>query len=193
MWIVPATLMTARPSGIAMLAVAVTILLADHALADSQVLATEPGGMVTLEVGNALSVARVDREGLLAPDVKLRQSGSRFHGRVGLQKLAVVFEENRLTGTIGERPVSLIAVRMGDALSINGNFGVREIALTLSIRALEGQVGACRYRLAFQRRAYRGWVGCGGPPEAVRLAIPATLGARKDVEIAALLTPLLLQ
>jgi hypothetical protein len=53
-------------------------------------------------------------------------------------------------------------------------------------------VGPCRYRLAFDRGAYRGWVGCGGRPETVRLGIPATLAVRNDAEIAALITPLLL-
>jgi hypothetical protein len=176
----------------ALLAIAGTTAIAGRASADGQVIATQPGGMVTLEVGDALSVARIDREGVLSPEVRLRQTGSRFEGRVGRQKIAMVMQENRLTGKVGERQVSLAATRSGGVLSISGSFGLRVIALSVSLRSVEGQVGACQYSLVFSRDAYRGWVGCGGRPEKVRLAIPASLGTRSDVEIAALITPLLL-
>jgi hypothetical protein len=155
------------------------------------VLATQPGGTLSFEVGNALNVARIDREGVSSVDVKLRRSGDRLRGRVGRQPVSMVMEGSSVTGTVGDRPVQLLAQRVGDSLSVTGAFGARAISLRLGLRSLAGQVGPCQYQLTFDRTAYRGWVACGGRPEGVRLSIPATLAARTDAEIAAIMTPLL--
>jgi hypothetical protein len=85
----------------------------------------------------------------------------------------------------------LATERVQDALSVTGAFGARTVSLSLGLRSVAGRVGPCQYQLTFDRAAYVGWVGCGGRPETVRLSIPATLAARSDAEIAALMTPLL--
>jgi hypothetical protein len=156
-----------------------------------EVFSTQPGSILSFEVGNALNIARIDRQGVSSVDVKLRRSGDHLRGRVGRLPVSMSLNGNEVTGRIGDRPVTLSAQRGGSGLSITGAFGARAVSLILSSRAVEGQVGPCRYQLTFDRNAYRGWVGCGGHPEAVRLAMPATLAARSDVEVAALVTPLL--
>ena len=85
-------------------------------------------------------------------------------------------------------PSPLPTSRADQSLTISGQFGARAIALHLNVRALGGDIGPCRYALEFRRDRYLGQVGCGGEPAAVQLRVPATLVARGDVELAAMLT-----
>jgi hypothetical protein len=54
-------------------------------------------------------------------------------------------------------------------------------------------VGLCRYDLSLLRGAYVGRVFCGGDPLRMTLTIPVSLAARGDVELAALLTSILVR
>lgn len=160
---------------------------------DAQIVATRPGNTVDYEVGDALNMAYVERDRLVSVDVILRRVRSRFHGQIGHQPVEITMEGSHIGGHIGNRTIVLLAVRASGQLHVDGMFGARSIALVVDPRSLRGQVGLCRYELSLQRGAYAGRVFCGGAPLRMSLTIPVSLAARGDVEVAVLLTSLLVR
>ena len=100
-------------------------------------------------------------------------------------------KDDRVSGTIGAQAVSLQVMRSGGALKVVGRFGAHAIDEDLRPSAVIAEIGPCGYDLRFARNEYTGQVTCGGQPEGVQLRVPATLAARGDVRLAALLTAIL--
>jgi hypothetical protein len=158
------------------------------------IVTTRPGNAVEYEIGDALNMAYVERDRLDSVDVTLRRrKGSHFSGRIGRQRVQISMDGSQISGTIGDRLISLRAERTGTQLHIDGAFGARAIALTMDPTSLRGQVGLCQYELSLQRGAYVGRVLCGGNPLRVRLTIPVSLASRSDVELSVMLTALLVR
>jgi hypothetical protein len=158
---------------------------------EARAVAAQPGDSLLLIVGDRITVARVDRARVWCRDVRLRLDGEHLRGRVSGQSVELEMNEARVSGKIGSQPVSLVVERFDGALRVRGRFGARAIDEALTPRAISAEIGPCRYELRLARNEYEGQVTCGGQPEGVRLRIPATLAARGDVELAALLTAIL--
>jgi len=154
-------------------------------------LAARPGDSLFLIVGDRITVARVDRTGIVSRGIHLQLAGTRVRGEVGGQRVALTLGDHHIDGSIGYNQVSLEVSRGDAGLKVNGRFGAREIAQQLSPSQVTAEVGPCRYALSFLHNEYAGQVECGGTPEPVRLRVPASLVARSDVELAALFTSLL--
>jgi hypothetical protein len=158
---------------------------------EGRALAAQPGDSLLLIVGDRITVARVDRAGVWCRDVRLRLDGERLRGRVSGQNVELDMSDGRVSGKIAAQAVSLLVARADGALRVTGRFGARAIDEELTPRAISAEIGPCRYELRLGRNEYGGQVSCGGQPEGVRLRVPATLAARGDVELAALLTAIL--
>jgi len=158
---------------------------------ENRLLAAEPGQTMSFAVGDRDEVARVDRDGFTSPDIELRRSPNRLRGHVGAESAELVLGPGRITGQIGDSPVSLDVLRSGNRLRIEGQFGSRAIALDIRPGAVAGMAGPCLYDLTLQGAGYRGRVTCGAAPKPVRLRVAAAFVAQSDVEIAAILTALL--
>jgi hypothetical protein len=156
-----------------------------------RVLAARPGDSLFFVVGDRITIARIDRGGINSRGIHLQLAGARMSGEVGGQRVALDLGPRGVAGHIGASEVSLEVAR-GDAfLNVEGRFGARRISLHLSPVSVAADVGPCRYSLQFQRNEYAGQVSCGSDPEPVHMRVPATLVARGDVELAALITSLL--
>ncbi|HVZ73140.1 MAG TPA: hypothetical protein VHJ20_12250 [Polyangia bacterium] len=155
------------------------------------IVTTCPGSAVEYELGDAQNLAYVQRDRLDSVDVQLRRRGSRLDGRIKRLRVELELNDGQIVGVFGDRSISLRTERLRGQLRIDGMFGARAIALTLDPQALLGEVGLCRFSLAQRRGSYVGHVFCGGDPLRVRLTIPVSLAARGDVELAAMLTSLL--
>lgn len=157
----------------------------------NRLLEAAPGEVVQYSVGDRTVIARVTPEGMTSGDVTLRRFRERLSGSVGVDPIEVRLEPTRLDGHIGNDPIGLDVVRSGDSLQIMGRFGFRSVALQVEPSTIYGQVGPCWYKLTLQAGSYVGQVKCGGQPRPVRLTVPASLVARPDTEVAAMLTALL--
>lgn len=157
----------------------------------NRILAAEPGETLIFSVGDDVTVARVDRDGLSSRGVDLERSGAGLRGRVGSESVRLAFGPGRITGKLGDRDVALDVTRVAGALQVMGRFGAREIALEIGPQAVGGEVGPCFYDLHLRGGVYRGDVSCGAQPRPVQLQVPVALIAREDVEVAALLTPVM--
>jgi hypothetical protein len=160
---------------------------------NSAIVTTKAGNAVEYEIGDALNMAYVERDRLDSVDVTLRRKRSRFFGRIGRQRVNISMEGSLISGTIGDRPISLRAERTMAQLHIDGAFGARAIALTVDPVSLRGQVGLCQYELSLQRGAYAGRVLCGADSLRARLTIPVSLASRSDAELSVMLTALLVR
>jgi hypothetical protein len=158
-----------------------------------RVLAARPGDSLFFVVGDRITTARVDRGGISSRGLTLRLSGDRLQGVVGGQRVDIRLRSPRIEGRIGRLEIALEVGRSEGALKVTGRFGARAVSEALAPAAVNAEVGPCRYALKFQRTEYAGQVTCGGQPEPVHLSVPAALVARSDVEIAALLTALLVR
>ena len=146
---------------------------------------------MSFAVGERNEVARVDRNGFTSSDIELRQSPNRLRGHVGAESADLVLGPGRITGQIGDSPVSLDVLRSSNRLRIEGQFGSRAIALEARPDGIMGEAGPCLYDLSLQGDRYRGQVTCGAVPRPVQLSVAAAFVAHSDVEIAAMLTSLL--
>ncbi len=156
-----------------------------------RVLAARPGDSLFFVIGDRIITARVDRAGMSSRGVTLRLSGDRLRGQVGGQRVDLELRSEHIRGKIGLLDVALEVGRLQGALKVTGRFGARAVSEELTPGAVTAEVGPCRYVLTFQHLEYAGQVGCGGQPEPVHLRVPATLVARRDIELAALFTALL--
>jgi hypothetical protein len=154
-------------------------------------LAARPGDSQFLVIGDRSTNPRIDRAGLTGRGINLRLSGDKARGQIGGQNVDLVIRGERIDGHVGAREVSLEVGRLQGALKVTGRFGSRAVSEDLTPSAITADVGPCSYLLRFQRSEYSGQVNCGAQPEGVRLRVPATLVARRDVELATLFTALL--
>lgn len=150
-----------------------------------------PGQTLRYAVGDNVVVANVNREGLTSGDVNLRRSPRRLIGSVGAEPVTLKLEPNRLDGQVGDNPIGLDVLRTGDELQIMGQFGNRAVALDVRANRIDGRVGPCFVRLTPEQGIYFGQMSCGGPPRQVRLAVPVSLVARPDDELAAMLVSIM--
>jgi hypothetical protein len=158
---------------------------------DNRILGAQPGDTLILEIGTDTIVAEIQRDWMRSRTVELRRAATHLKGFIGEQGSDLTLEPEQITGTIGQRPVSLAVQRSAGALDVEGVFGDRAIALRLAPDTINGDVGPCRYALRRRGGDYLGKVDCGGKPERVRLQLPVTLIGRDDAELAALMTALL--
>jgi hypothetical protein len=157
---------------------------------ENRVLAAQPGNTLTLEVGTQTSFTAVDRDHVAGRSVDLQRVGDHLRGFVGDEESDLRLAPGRITGHVGMYPVSMQIERRAGALSINGTFGRRAVALSLHPHSIDGDVGPCRYELRNQVGNYVGTAACGGRPTAVRLELPVALVTRDDPEVAAIVTAL---
>lgn len=158
---------------------------------ETRVLAAQPGDTILFILGNQITEVRVNREALLGRTVRLRRSGAKMRGRLASEDVEMSLGPSQVTGQIAGRPIALDVARAEGRLTVAGRFGARAVSLRFSLRAVDGEIGPCRYDLAFRRDQYIGRLACGGEPTAVQLRVPTTLVARGDVELAAMLTAFL--
>jgi hypothetical protein len=157
---------------------------------ENRVLAAQPGNTLTLEVGPETSFMAVDRDHVAGRTVDLQRIGDRLRGFVGDEQSDLILFPTRVAGHVGSHPVSLLIERREGALTINGTFGRRAVALSLHPHSIDGDVGPCRYNLRNQVGNYVGTAACGGRPSPVRLELPVALVTRDDAEVAAIITAL---
>ena len=154
-------------------------------------LAATPGGQLTYSAADRVRIADVTRDGITGADLALRRSPGGLSGNVGTDPVDLRLEPNRIDGTVGDRQVGLDVVRKGGTLQVAGMFGDRSLVMEIRHDVIHAQVGPCAYTLPLVLGRYRGAVACGGTPIAVELSLPASLVARDDRELAAMLTAVL--
>jgi hypothetical protein len=157
----------------------------------NRLLEAAPGRTLRYSVGDEVGVAEVNRDGLVGTEVNLRKLSGRLTGSVGTQPVMMKLEPSRVEGHIGDNPIELDVVRVAETLQITGVFGDKAVALEVGSDQIDGHVGPCSLRLTPEQGIYLGQIGCGGPPRAVRLTVPASLVAQPDDELAAMLVSLL--
>jgi hypothetical protein len=158
---------------------------------ESPTLAASPGGTLTFTVGDEVRAIDVSRDGVTGDGIELREFPGHLRGHVGSEPVDLALAAPRISGQIGDLPVSLDMLPTKNGLRVAGRFGEREVALVAGPRAIDADVGPCRYRLILSGVAYVGQIACGAAPEDVRLEIPVSLVAKSDAEILAMLVAIL--
>ena len=157
---------------------------------ENRAVASQPGNVLTLEVGAQTTFTAVDRDRVQSRAIDLQRIGEHLRGFVGDEESDLRIERTRVSGHVGMRPVALEVSRTGGGLDVHGVFGGRAIALAIEPTSIDGDAGPCHYKLKNRRGDYVGTADCGGAPTQVRLQLPVALVTRTDPELAAILVAL---
>ena len=158
---------------------------------DEPLLASAPGQALSLIVGRKVRIAQVTRDGLTSPGFYLAGAPDRLDGKLGAEALDLRFGRGRIAGSAGSGAVALEVSRTRERMRVAGTFGARAVAMELRPTAIQAQIGPCWYTMALMLGRYQGHTGCRGPTQSVELTVPASLLGHTDLEIASMLTALL--
>ncbi|QSQ22744.1 hypothetical protein JY651_47910 [Pyxidicoccus parkwayensis] len=134
---------------------------------------------------------RLDGAAITGPDSSLviRENGMR--GRFRARPMALEWDDQKMTGSVGERATHL-ELAEGDDTRVWGTFGGLAVDLTEDGTWLQGRVGQCAYALKRERDGFKGMRECGQVLERdIVVSFPQALAARPVGERAALMTLML--
>jgi hypothetical protein len=134
---------------------------------------------------------RLDGASITGPHSSLSIAGDSLRGRYLTQPVALQWDYQTLTGTVGTLPARL-ELAEGDDTRIWGSFGGLAVDLTEDGTWLQGRMGACAYALKRNGDGLRGMRDCGGTLEKdIDVSFPQALASRPVGERAALMTLML--
>lgn len=134
---------------------------------------------------------RLEGTSITGPNSSLSIDGDALRGRYRTQPVALQWDYQRLTGTVGAQPAHL-ELAEGDDTRVWGSFGGLPVDLTEDGTWLQGRVGTCAYALKRDGDGLRGMRDCGGSLERdIAVSFPQALTSRPVGERAALMTLML--
>jgi hypothetical protein len=130
---------------------------------------------------------RLEGTAITGPTSTLLIAQDGLRGRYRTRPVALQWDYQRLTGTVGER-ASHLQLAEGDDTRVWGTFAGMAMDLTEDGTWLHGRVGPCAYALKRDGDTFKGMRDCGTSLErGVEVAFPQELAARPVGERAALM------